>query len=328
MFFKCKNCGANTVWNPEKRRMCCPHCESIDSEDMVTSTEDMVSCPACGAPIQPKQYESATKCEHCGSYIIFEERINGELLPHLILPFLISKEKAKEEIKKQFGKMLFVPFGFLREASLDKMEGDYVPFFLFDMHGHYQYSGKGRKVRTWISGNTEFTETSIYQITRDMTVDYSRVPADASLAMPDGQMDLLEPYDYQGMTQFHPRFMSGFFGEYYSVGAEAVLPRALAKTKESARHLLQGSIGGYSSVSPEVDNYQAQVMEQNYALLPVWRYVYSYRGKNYNFYLNGQTGKLVGDPPIAKGKLVAYGLTVFAGVAAMVFSILSVAGVL
>ena len=61
---------------------------------------------------------------------------------------------------------------------------------------------------------------------------------------------------------------------------------------------------------------------QNYALLPVWHYIYKYHGNTYHFYLNGQTGKLVGNPPVAWGKVAAYGLTVFAGVFAMAFAVI------
>lgn len=35
MLFKCKNCGGNTVYAPDKGKMYCPHCESIDSEEKV-----------------------------------------------------------------------------------------------------------------------------------------------------------------------------------------------------------------------------------------------------------------------------------------------------
>ena len=85
------------------------------------------------------------------------------------------KEQAKEILRKEFGKKLFVPSSFLKAASLDKMEGDYVPFFLYDFDCKYRFAAKGKKIRKWRSGNTEYTETSIFQIYRDMDVDFSRI---------------------------------------------------------------------------------------------------------------------------------------------------------
>lgn len=310
MIFKCKNCGANTVWSPEKDSMFCPHCDSIDSEEAVNGS-DLFQCAACGAPMQPKQYDSATKCEHCGAYTIFEERISGEYLPHLILPFKVGKQKAKELIKQEFGKKLFLPSNFLKESYLDKMEGDYIPFFLFDFDCRYRFAAKAKKIRRWTTGDTEYTETSIFQIYRDMDVDFSRIPADASLAMPDGEMDLLEPYNYGQMTGFEPKYMSGFFGERYSVSKEALEPRAKQKARNDAGALMRSSIIGYDSVTPEMDDCQCRTTAENYALLPVWNYIYRFKGKDYFFRLNGQTGKLVGKAPISIGKMAGYAATLF-----------------
>lgn len=327
MIFKCKNCGANTVWSPDHQRMCCPHCDGLDSEELVTN-ENQYQCLSCGAPMEPKPYDSAIPCEHCGAYMIFDERIRGKYEPHLVIPFRISKAKAKELLREKFEKRIFLPSGFLREASLDKLEGQYIPFFLFDIHCHYRYSARAKKVRTWTVGNTEYTETSYYQIYRTMDADFNRVPTDASLAMPDTEMDLLEPFDYTGMYSFQPKFMSGYRGELYSLDAQTLEPRAKSKVRNDAHTLMRESIGSYTSVTPECDDCQCQTQQENYALLPVWSYTYHYRGKDYHFHLNGETGKLVGKAPMSIGKIIGCTATVFTLVTAMGYMIQAIAGVM
>lgn len=327
MIFKCKNCGANILWSPEKDSMCCPHCDSIDSEEMVPGS-NMSQCAACGAPMQPKQYDSANKCEHCGAYTIFEQRISGEYEPHLILPFAIGREQAKELIKKEFGKKLFLPSSFLKASYLDKIEGDYIPFFLYDYDCHYRFAAEGRKIRRWTTGDTEYTETSIFQIFRDMDVDFSRIPVDASVAMPDGEMDLLEPYDYGALVKFQAKYMSGYLGEVYSVSGDTLEPRARQKARNDAAALMQESIVGYNSVMPGMDDCRLNMTARNYALMPVWNYVYRFNGKDYFFRLNGQTGKLVGKAPISFGKMAAYAATLFASVVAIGTLLNGILGVL
>ena len=54
-----------------------------------------------------------------------------------------------------------------------------------------------------------------------------------------------------------------------------------------------------------------------YGLLPVWKYDYTYKGKEYPFYVNGQTGKLVGIAPISKAKVWAYAGTLGVTLAAI-----------
>ena len=40
MIFKCKNCGGNVVYSPERKKMFCPFCESEDSEERQDSVID------------------------------------------------------------------------------------------------------------------------------------------------------------------------------------------------------------------------------------------------------------------------------------------------
>ena len=49
-----------------------------------------------------------------------------------------------------------------------------------------------------------------------------------------------------------------------------------------------------------------------YALLPVWLLSTQWKGKNYLFAMNGQTGKLIGDLPIDSKRLWSYIAIAFA----------------
>lgn len=228
MIFKCKNCGGNSVYNPEKKMMYCPHCESEDSQEKLDGV-GLAQCGNCGAPMDVPDHTSAMKCESCGSYHIFEERITGEYAPHLILPFEISKNQAVAILKKEFGKRVFTPSGFLSNASIEKMEGSYVPFFLYDFHADARYSAQGTKVRSWSSGDYRYTETSYFAIERDMDVEFDNIPVDASVRLEDSTMDLLEPYDYKALEAFKEQYMSGFEGEIYTDNAITLQERAEQK---------------------------------------------------------------------------------------------------
>ena len=62
MIFKCKNCGGNSLYNPEKKMMQCPHCESEDSQEKLAGV-GLTQCGNCGAPMNVPDYASAMKCE-------------------------------------------------------------------------------------------------------------------------------------------------------------------------------------------------------------------------------------------------------------------------
>lgn len=311
MIYKCKNCGGNSVYDPERKKMYCPHCESLDSQEKIAGV-GTAQCGNCGAPMEVSEYTSAQKCENCGSYHIFEERISGEYTPHRILPFQISKNKAVEILKKEFGRRVFTPSTFLSHASIEKMEGSYVPYFLYDYHADADYHAHGTKVRTWTSGSYEYKETSHYDVDREMDVDFKDIPVDASLRLDDKTMDLLEPFDYAALTAFKEKYMSGFEGEIYSDDPASLQERAEKKAKADTHALLRESISGYTTLTQESEHINLRKKSSDYALFPVWIYDFNYQGKTYRFHVNGQTGKVIGKTPVAHKKVAVYSGTVFA----------------
>lgn len=310
MIYKCHNCGGNVIYDPQRKRMYCAHCEGIDSEEPV-SGGGVTQCANCGAPLIVGRFRSAGKCDHCGCYQIFEERVSGQFTPHLILPFMVSRQEAERKLQAEFGGRTFAPSSFLSQATLQKMEGMYVPFFLYDYHVQYDWSGKGTKVRVWTSGDMEYTETSYFHINRSMEADFSRIPVDASIVMDDAKMDLVEPYDYQALEIFQMKYMSGFIAEMYNQGSDQLEPRAHRKAERDTEDLMRQTIAGYSSVTPEFRNMNVRQKAVDYALMPVWVYEYAFGGEIYTFYVNGQTGKIIGKMPISKPKAVGYTASVF-----------------
>lgn len=320
MIYTCKNCGGNVVYSPERKKMYCPFCDGEDSEEVKNNVQRNI-CNNCGGELPIMQYTSATKCPHCDSYVIVEDRVQGAYEPQLVIPFKIGKEQVKEQLREKFKAKIFAPDSFLSEVQLDSIEGDYTPFFMFDYVSNYQYEGIGTKVRVWRTGNTEYTEHSEYQIIRQMDIDFKQIPADASEQMNDGVMDLLEPYQYEELEGFQPKYMSGFMGEVYNRPALEYEPRAAEKAAKDAKELMRSTITGYSNVIASQDQVNLKRNRIQYSLLPVWVYRYSFQGKEYPFYINGQTGKIVGNVPVSTAKVISYGV----GFGVMVYAILQMA---
>lgn len=328
MIFKCKNCGGNSVYSPELEKMFCPHCDSLESQERSMEECDKQLCPNCGGEIHVEEHTSALKCGYCDHYIILNDRIEGEYAPRKVIPFKCGKEKVKALMREKFRKAVFAPTDFLSEVMLDTMEGDYVPFWMADYDVNCDYLAEGIKVRHWTRGDYEYTETSYYDVVRNIDIDYRNIPVDASVKMPDDIMDLLEPYDYSDMVEFAPEYMSGFHGEKYNMPFSDVEVRAKDKMYSSADAVIRQSVSGYSrmTVKHKVINLYREA--NAYDLLPVWRYTYSYGGKSYPFYINGQTGKIVGKVPVSKTKVCVYGITLFFVLNVVLTSIVTIATLL
>lgn len=312
MQFKCVNCGGNVVYDPKSGHMLCASCHSVDTEEIVKQ-EDSYSCPSCGGKLTVNEFTSATKCEYCGSYNIIDEKIVYPYGPDLVLPFRFTKEQATELLRKEFKDRLFCPNDFLSERTLENLEGDYVPFWMYSYDTHAVWDGIGTKVRTWISGNTEYTEISKFQVYREMNIDFNRIPVDASIKMPDHIMDIMEPYEYKDLEKFQPKYMSGFTAETYNQTPDALEARAREKANKDTEDFLRSSMIGYDSLTPSRKDLQHRPSAREFAMMPVWKYVYRYHKTDYEYYINGQTGKVYGKLPKSVGKILFSGTTLLVG---------------
>ncbi|MBQ8822920.1 MAG: hypothetical protein IJZ82_09775 [Lachnospiraceae bacterium] len=312
MIFKCKNCGGNVIYSPEHKQMYCPYCDSKESQERAMEECDKQFCPNCGGEITVEEHTSALQCKYCDHYIILNDRVEGAYLPKKIIPFKLSKEMVKNALRQRFKKATFAPTDFLSEVRLNSMVGEYVPFWMYDYDVNCTYNAEGVRVRTWTTGDIQHTETSYYDVIRDMNINYKEIPVDASVKMPDGVMDLLEPYNYGEFVEFKPEFMSGFTAEKYNMESDTVEFRANDKMSTSASAILRNSVSGYSRLHERSKNFSVRNKVHNYNLLPAWKYLYTYKDKLYPFYVNGQTGKIVGSVPVSKQKVLAYGATLFA----------------
>lgn len=309
MIYKCKNCGGNVVYDPETKKMRCKNCDSIDMFD-IQEDANAFSCINCGATIEETEDTIAFKCEYCGAYQVLETKITGEKIPHLVLPFQITRKEAEEALRREFKKRFFTPEEFLSARTLEKMEGIYVPFWLYDYKVNLDYEGEGKKVSVTRSGNKETTTTSYYNVVRNLDITFDKLPADASKGMPDDVMDLLEPFHYNNLELFDKKYLSGFLGEGYQYTAEDLKERIKDRVSMDAKTVLRETITGYSSVTPYRNELTYLEEKDQYALLPVYVYEFEFKGKTYKYHINGQTGKVIGETAIDKQKVWLYALSI------------------
>ena len=97
--------------------MLCPFCDSVDSHVRKDYEQTVLTiCPNCNGEVQVKEHTSATQCPYCDNYLIFNERVEGEYTPKLIIPFKLGKEKCKE--------VLFCSHGFFVRGSFEQYAGN------------------------------------------------------------------------------------------------------------------------------------------------------------------------------------------------------------
>ena len=270
------------------------------------------SCPSCGAELICDAATAATSCPYCGNPAVVPGQLHGALKPDFVLPFRLDKEQAVAALKKHYEKKIFLPKPFSSENQLQKLQGVYVPFWLFDgaASGSIRYEAtKSHRRRT---DSEEIITTEYYSVYRSGSISLEKIPVDASRKMPDAYMDSIEPYDYSELQPFSVSYLPGFLADKFDVAVEECQERADNRCRGTLENALRNTVVGYESVVTRQQNISLQRGKVHYALMPVWMLSTKWKDKEYLFAINGQNGKTAGDLPVSMGKVAA----MFAAIAA------------
>lgn len=332
--YKCPNCGDDMAFDAESGKLSCPSCEHQDNieklddeyilREFAEGEAHEYHCENCGAVVLTDQDTTATSCSFCGAGVVLGDRLTNKLAPAKVIPFTISKEAAQKAFRKWCKNGRFTPRGFMTADRIKNITGMYVPFWIYDLHSDIQVQAVGTKVRTYRRGDYVYKETKYYDIERTLVAYHEKVPVDASEKMDDRTMDLLEPYDYKDLKSFNMAYLTGFLAEKYNYTDKELFPRAKQKIYDHIQAFIRSTMTGYSSVSIRHEDIHTEQKKGHYVLFPIWMVYYDYDQQEHTFAMNGQTGKVVGKPPISKGKVFGW----FTGLSASLFAAIKVASAL
>jgi len=325
--FECPACGGGLQFDAASQNVKCPYCDTeftmeslqqIRQEQATVNADDMqwqdptgsqwqdgeavdaYICQSCGGQLLCDANTAATRCPYCDSPVVLTQRVEGQLRPDLVIPFQLDKEAAKAALTRHMSGKILLPKCFKSENRLDKIQGVYVPFWLFDAEADAEIRYHATRVRTWSDSRYHYTKTSHYSIHRAGDLGFSSVPADGSAKMPNDLMESIEPYDLSKAVDFQTAYLAGYLADKYDVTAEESKPRVNERIKASTEQAFAGTVMGYTTVVPQQSSVQLKNTAVKYALFPVWLLNTKWNGKTYTFAMNGQTGKMVGDLPMDK----------------------------
>lgn len=277
-------------------------------------------CKNCGAMVLTDNDTSATTCSFCNAATVLSDRLSGEYAPAKVIPFKITKEQAQTAFKKWCRNGRLTPKDFMTSDRIKSITGIYIPFWLYDVNAKGDVDATCTRKKTYTRGDYIFTETSYYHVYRKVDLNYLKIPADASEKMDDKLMDRIEPFDYTDLKDFNMPYLAGYIAERYNYTDTQLFPRIKQRVQQYFDQYINSSITGYSTTS--YNRRSSDIKQRNafYTLLPIWMVCYDYKDSEHIFAMNGQTGKIVGKPPLGKSKIAAW----FIGIAGISFAIMQI----
>ena len=260
------------------------------------------NCPSCGAELICDASTAATSCPYCGNPTVVPGQFSGALKPDFVLPFKLSKEDAVAALKNHYKGKPLLPKAFTSGNHIEKIQGVYVPFWMFDGQAEGTVDYEGLIHHEYETSDYEVTETEHYDVHRGGSISFEKVPVDASSKMPDDHMDSIEPFDYTQLRPFSTAYLPGYLADKYDVTIDDSRDRADTRCRETLAQALRDTVTGYGACVTEREDIALRRGKVHYALLPVWMLSTKWHGQDFLFAMNGQTGKLVGVLPTDRGR--------------------------
>jgi DNA-directed RNA polymerase subunit RPC12/RpoP len=330
--YKCPNCGATTSYDVALGGVACEHCGYVAparshevgrrANEFEFTLETLsqaergwgvarqeLHCDNCGADLALTEGALTATCPFCASHKVNLRTADMDhLRPRFLAPFKVLPEGARSAAREWLGRGWFHPDELARAANIDRLAGVYLPFWTFDANinarwraevgrekteTYFDAESKSFKTRTvldwrWESGNaaTEIDDLLVAGTSRVSRRILERV----------GNFDL------GALVTYTPDYLAGWQAQAYDVTLPGAWEEAKALMREQAKADCLGRIG-----SPHVRNFTmtADFADETwrYLLLPVYLAAYRFEDKAFQVMVNGLSGSVAGQKPVAWWKV-------------------------
>ncbi len=332
--YLCPNCAAGLHFDAEKQKFVCDFCLSeFGEDDLKTAGQDTAAedkqkadaefsesmneylCENCGAEVAVDEHTTADFCYFCHNPVVLKGKMSGSFKPDKIVSFKYGKDEAKKKFLEFAKKKWFVPKDFFSEEHADKITGIYYPFWVTDADVDTTAHGRATKVRTYIMGDWQYTETSKFDISRGGQIHFEDL---TTSAFSKAEKEMLEgilpfPAEREVHLDFSMPYLLGYQAKKRDIEREQLSDEVRGRMKNYSQTLLERTVNGYTTFRWEDSAINIKNSHWEYTLLPVW--VLTYKGKGgkiYKYAMNGHTGKIYGELPISWGKLLGLGGAILA----------------
>jgi len=335
---KCINCGAILNFAPGTNHLKCQYCgaeneivtedtpieeydfnEAVSSEmnNVDTVQVSTVKCSSCGASTTFQPNISSDMCAFCGMPIVVNETSTATLIkPKSLLPFKITQKEAFEAFLKWIKKLWFAPSDLKKFVTQpDKLKGMYIPFWTYDTDTTTRYRG-ARGTHYYVTETyTENGQTKTRQVQKTqwtpvsgtVYTSFDDVLVSASNSLPVKYVNKLEPWDFNNLTPYDDRYLSGFKTETYQIDLKNGFEIAKKYMEPTIRDLIRRDIGGDEQ---QIHSFNTQYnnIKYKHLLLPIWISAYRFKKKIYRFLINGRTSEVQGERPYSFWKIFFFTL--------------------
>lgn len=330
--YKCPNCGATTRYDIGAGGVACEHCgysqpaavqkvgraadefeftlENVAAAEQGWGIERKeMLCDSCGASLSIPEGALSVTCPFCASNRVNIRQAPAAILrPRFLVPFKIQPDGLRSACSTWLKQGWFHPAELSATAVLSHFTGIYMPFWTFDCQiqadwkaevgyerteSYYDAGDKTWKTRTRIDWRWENGQVGL-------PTDDQLIPGSTHLSW--RILERILDFRLNELVAYTPDFLAGWQAHAYDISLEKAWDTAKEILRERSKDacykdIPTSHVRNFSMVA----DYQDETWR--FVLLPVYISAYRFQEKVYQVMVNGQTGTIAGQKPVAWWKI-------------------------
>jgi hypothetical protein len=321
---RCGACNGTMEFDVQSGNLRCNHCRVVQALDNSGEVERraltaeylatrkqwtdgaVFRCNSCGAREVVEKSSLAKKCAFCGSsHIVSSEELAG-IKPDSVIPFQISKDEAGNRFLKWIKGKIFAPKKVKEIRKDETFTSVYTTAWTFSANtlSHYNGTLGRRETRTrTVNGRQQTTTvTRYFRVNGQIPANYKDFFVKSGDAVNKKDFQRLGRFDLSLLKVYRQEFLAGIIAEHYT--------REIGECFNDFTNFAKQDIRRQILSRHSADTCRGLHINTNYSnksfnniLLPVYIANYRYNKKNYNFLVNGASGKVVGKYPKSGWKI-------------------------
>lgn len=273
--YHCQHCGATTDLHAPLRAL--ERYRKLHEQEVKANKQagkcKKYNCPNCGAIVVIDATEATGNCGFCGTKMVNSSFVESDSFPELIIPFKITLEEAKQELRKWLQENASKDEAKALSGRVDELKGYYLPYQVVKGPVKSEVY-RARSSRRYNCGG--FIE---------------EVAVNTSSQLDNLLLDAMEPFDWREIHPFEYGFIAGQTTKLQDASEKQIQARIDEEIKQAYLPTIEKTLQSMDLCA----NVDASGVLQSPALMPV--YIIT-RG-TVQCAINGQTGR-VAVSPLAK----------------------------
>lgn len=324
--FKCTRCGGVISYSASERQLTCPHCgrlQALAAEEVGRTAAEFeftletmeraqygwgevrreLACESCGAVVSVAPDALTSTCAFCGSHRVLARNAAGDVLrPTALVPFSVDQHQCQAQVAEWLGRGWMHPPELRSVRALREMGGVYLPYWTFDARVRADWKAQvgTERTETYFEHGERRTRTVIDWHWRSgqvvLPINDHMVPGSARVS--PVLLRRIAPFDLRGLAEYDPGYLAGWQAKVYDVPLESGWEVAKQEMREEAKRACYRDTGSHHVRSFQMT---ADFADERwrYVLVPIYLASYRFDERTFQVAVNGQTGKVAGQKPVA-----------------------------